>query len=153
MKARRPCFGLCFVCKCSAGRQYYSELVCLGIESFLNHNFRYCNRDFDDEKILIQHQKAKHFKCHICHKKLYTGPGLAIHCMQVRKRSRCNTKKHIFKRKHNYKRHYHCHSSCRCTKRPLTAYPTPYLEGQILNWRSTAWRAFQRKTWKRGGGC
>uniref|UniRef100_H3B9D1 Zinc finger protein 207 n=1 Tax=Latimeria chalumnae TaxID=7897 RepID=H3B9D1_LATCH len=43
----------------------------------------YCNRDFDDEKILIQHQKAKHFKCHICHKKLYTGPGLAIHCMQV----------------------------------------------------------------------
>ena len=33
----------------------------------------YCNRIFDDEKILIQHQKAKHFKCHICHKKLYTG--------------------------------------------------------------------------------
>ncbi|XP_075994861.1 BUB3-interacting and GLEBS motif-containing protein ZNF207-like [Genypterus blacodes] len=45
----------------------------------------YCNRDFDDEKILIQHQKAKHFKCNICHKKLYTGPGLAIHCMQVHK--------------------------------------------------------------------
>ncbi|KAJ4932591.1 hypothetical protein JOQ06_011009, partial [Pogonophryne albipinna] len=45
----------------------------------------YCNRDFDDEKILIQHQKVKHFKCHICHKKLYTGPGLAIHCMQVHK--------------------------------------------------------------------
>ncbi|KAK5885108.1 hypothetical protein CesoFtcFv8_018854 [Champsocephalus esox] len=42
----------------------------------------YCNRDVDDEKILIQHQKAKHFKCHICHKKRYTGPGLAIHCMQ-----------------------------------------------------------------------
>ncbi|CAM9401928.1 BUB3-interacting and GLEBS motif-containing protein ZNF207 isoform X1 [Lampetra fluviatilis] len=45
----------------------------------------YCNREFDDEKILIQHQKAKHFKCHICHKKLYTGPGLVIHCMQVHK--------------------------------------------------------------------
>ncbi|XP_076337324.1 BUB3-interacting and GLEBS motif-containing protein ZNF207-like isoform X2 [Tachypleus tridentatus] len=45
----------------------------------------YCGREFDDEKILIQHQKAKHFKCHICHKKLYTGPGLAIHCMQVHK--------------------------------------------------------------------
>uniref|UniRef100_H0XP44 BED-type domain-containing protein n=2 Tax=Otolemur garnettii TaxID=30611 RepID=H0XP44_OTOGA len=45
----------------------------------------YCNRDFDDEKILIQHQKAKHFKCRICHKKLYTGSGLAIHCMQVHK--------------------------------------------------------------------
>ncbi|EEB11203.1 conserved hypothetical protein [Pediculus humanus corporis] len=45
----------------------------------------YCNREFDDEKILIQHQKAKHFKCHICYKKLYTGPGLSIHCMQVHK--------------------------------------------------------------------
>ena len=45
---------------------------------------RYCNREFEDEKILIQHQKAKHFKCHICHKKLYTGPGLQIHCAQVR---------------------------------------------------------------------
>lgn len=46
---------------------------------------RYCNREFEDEKILIQHQKAKHFKCHICGKKLFTGPGLAIHCMQVHK--------------------------------------------------------------------
>ncbi|WKY03491.1 hypothetical protein Q1695_004893 [Nippostrongylus brasiliensis] len=45
----------------------------------------YCNREFDDEKVLIQHQKAKHFKCHICHKKLFSGPGLAIHCMQVHK--------------------------------------------------------------------
>lgn len=53
----------------------------------IEYNFRYCNREFDDEKILIQHQKAKHFKCHICHKKLYTGPGLAIHCMQVHKES------------------------------------------------------------------
>jgi len=45
----------------------------------------YCNREFDDEKILIQHQKAKHFKCHICYKKLFTGPGLGIHCLQVHK--------------------------------------------------------------------
>ncbi|XP_002165881.1 BUB3-interacting and GLEBS motif-containing protein ZNF207 isoform X1 [Hydra vulgaris] len=45
----------------------------------------YCNRDFEEEKVLIQHQKAKHFKCHVCHKKLYTGPGLAIHTMQVHK--------------------------------------------------------------------
>jgi hypothetical protein len=48
-------------------------------------SLRYCNREFDDEKILVQHQKAKHFKCHICHKKLYTAPGLSIHCMQVHK--------------------------------------------------------------------
>lgn len=56
---------------------------------------RYCNRDFDDEKILIQHQKAKHFKCHICHKKLYTGPGLAIHCMQVSQKG-CPWKSELF---------------------------------------------------------
>ena len=43
----------------------------------------YCNREFDDEKILLQHQKAKHFKCNLCHKKLYTGPGLQIHSIQV----------------------------------------------------------------------
>lgn len=55
----------------------------------LTGNRRYCNREFDDEKILIQHQKAKHFKCHICHKKLYTGPGLSIHCMQVSYVGRC----------------------------------------------------------------
>ncbi|CAH8675172.1 unnamed protein product [Schistosoma rodhaini] len=45
----------------------------------------YCNREFDDEKILIQHQKAKHFKCPYCHRKLFTGPGLSIHCNQVHK--------------------------------------------------------------------
>ncbi|XP_054723064.1 BUB3-interacting and GLEBS motif-containing protein ZNF207-like [Uloborus diversus] len=45
----------------------------------------YCNREFADEKILIRHQRAKHFKCHVCHTQVYTGPGLAIHCMQVHK--------------------------------------------------------------------
>ncbi|PAA61679.1 hypothetical protein BOX15_Mlig005122g1 [Macrostomum lignano] len=45
----------------------------------------YCNREFEDEKILIDHQKAKHFKCHVCHRKLFTGPGLVIHCGQVHK--------------------------------------------------------------------
>jgi hypothetical protein len=47
----------------------------------------YCNREFEDEKVLIQHQKAKHFQCPICHKKLFTGPGLAIHCVQVHKQT------------------------------------------------------------------
>jgi hypothetical protein len=45
----------------------------------------YCDRIFDDEKILIQHQKARHFKCNICHKKLSTPSGLVVHCMQVHK--------------------------------------------------------------------
>lgn len=45
----------------------------------------YCNREFDDDKILVQHQRAKHFKCPFCHKKLYSGPGLTVHCVQVHK--------------------------------------------------------------------
>eukprot|EP00118_Oscarella_pearsei_P003400 m.14159 g.14159 ORF g.14159 m.14159 type:complete len:297 (+) comp25574_c0_seq1:67-957(+) len=45
----------------------------------------YCERDFEDEKVLVMHQKAKHFKCHVCHKKMYTAPGLVLHAMQVHK--------------------------------------------------------------------
>ncbi|GBG67955.1 hypothetical protein CBR_g1074 [Chara braunii] len=45
----------------------------------------YCEREFDDEKILIQHQKAKHFKCHVCHKKLSTAGGMVVHVLQVHK--------------------------------------------------------------------
>ncbi|XP_047319024.1 protein SUPPRESSOR OF FRI 4-like isoform X2 [Impatiens glandulifera] len=45
----------------------------------------YCEREFDDEKVLVQHQKAKHFKCHACHKKLSTASGMIIHVLQVHK--------------------------------------------------------------------
>ena len=45
----------------------------------------YCDREFIDEKVLISHQQAKHFKCHVCHKKLNTAGGLYIHCSQVHK--------------------------------------------------------------------
>ena len=45
----------------------------------------YCDRDFDDEKILIQHQRAKHFKCLFCPKKLNTAGGMALHAAQVHK--------------------------------------------------------------------
>ncbi|KAF8412667.1 hypothetical protein HHK36_000635 [Tetracentron sinense] len=47
----------------------------------------YCDREFDDEKILVQHQKARHFKCHVCQKKLSTAGGMAIHVLQVHKES------------------------------------------------------------------
>eukprot|EP00249_Psilotum_nudum_P018644 c26901_g1_i1 orf=280-1491(+) len=47
----------------------------------------YCEREFEDEKILVQHQKAKHFKCHVCHKKLSTAGGMVIHVLQVHKES------------------------------------------------------------------
>ncbi|CAL0318594.1 unnamed protein product [Lupinus luteus] len=47
----------------------------------------YCDREFDDEKILVQHQKAKHFKCHVCHKKFSTTGSMIIHVLQVHKES------------------------------------------------------------------
>ena len=45
----------------------------------------YCERAFDDEKVLILHQKAKHFKCDFCQKKLSTAGGLVVHIVQVHK--------------------------------------------------------------------
>ena len=45
----------------------------------------YCERDFDDLKILIQHQKAKHFKCERCGRRLNTAGGLGVHMNQVHK--------------------------------------------------------------------
>lgn len=45
----------------------------------------YCDREFDDEKVLIQHQKAKHFKCTQCNRKLDLASGLVVHMMQVHK--------------------------------------------------------------------
>ena len=35
----------------------------------------YCERDFDDIKILMLHQKAKHFKCERCGRRLNTAGG------------------------------------------------------------------------------
>jgi transcription elongation factor Elf1 len=45
----------------------------------------YCDREFLDEKTLLAHQSARHFKCHVCHKKLSTAGGLYIHVSQVHK--------------------------------------------------------------------
>jgi len=45
----------------------------------------YCERTFDDEKTLIVHQRARHFKCQFCHRRLNTIGGLKIHCYQVHK--------------------------------------------------------------------
>ncbi|KAM5463313.1 hypothetical protein MauCBS54593_007520 [Microsporum audouinii] len=47
----------------------------------------YCERDFDDLKILISHQKAKHFKCERCGRRLNTAGGLSVHMSQVHKES------------------------------------------------------------------
>jgi len=45
----------------------------------------YCDREFEDERILIQHQKAKHFKCDWCTKKMQNAGGLVVHALQVHK--------------------------------------------------------------------
>ncbi|KZV94657.1 hypothetical protein EXIGLDRAFT_645013 [Exidia glandulosa HHB12029] len=45
----------------------------------------YCEREFEDEKVLMQHQKAKHFKCRNCPRRLNTAGGLAVHVQQVHK--------------------------------------------------------------------
>ena len=45
----------------------------------------YCERDFDNLKVLVDHQKARHFKCGHCNKRLGTSKGLAIHTNQVHK--------------------------------------------------------------------
>jgi len=38
----------------------------------------YCERDFEDLKLLISHQKAKHFKCETCGRRLNTAGGTSI---------------------------------------------------------------------------
>lgn len=47
----------------------------------------YCDRTFDREKVLIQHQRAKHFKCVECGKRLGTAQGMHIHMYQVHKQT------------------------------------------------------------------
>ena len=45
----------------------------------------YCDREFDDDNVLITHQKARHFKCPTCNKKLVTAQSLMVHLSQVRR--------------------------------------------------------------------
>ncbi|GJQ11234.1 hypothetical protein GpartN1_g3025.t1 [Galdieria partita] len=45
----------------------------------------YCDRDFQEEKILASHQKEKHFKCQWCNKRLMSVKGLVVHAQQVHK--------------------------------------------------------------------
>jgi len=46
----------------------------------------YCDRTFENEKVLIQHQRAKHFKCVVCHKRLGSAHGMMVHVFQVHKK-------------------------------------------------------------------
>ena len=40
-------------------------------------------REFVDEGVLITHQRNKHFKCEVCGKKMNSGAGLRVHCLNV----------------------------------------------------------------------
>ncbi|KAI1818223.1 hypothetical protein GGS20DRAFT_529023 [Poronia punctata] len=58
------------------------------VEEILNRPWcYYCERDFEDLKLLISHQKAKHFKCDRCGRRLNTAGGLSVHMNQVHKES------------------------------------------------------------------
>eukprot|EP00873_Tetraselmis_striata_P028273 jgi/Tetstr1/448537/TSEL_035799.t2 len=66
------------------------RMICMGRNKKKKREFEeiriycfYCDRQFKDEEILIDHQRAKHFKCEVCNKKLSTAKGLATHCYQV----------------------------------------------------------------------
>lgn len=43
----------------------------------------YCDKEFNNEVILHQHQKAKHFSCKECKKRFSTAPALETHMLQV----------------------------------------------------------------------
>ena len=45
----------------------------------------YCDREFEDEKVLINHQRARHFKCEVCNKRLSSANGMSIHVAFVHK--------------------------------------------------------------------
>lgn len=58
------------------------------LEDVLNRPWcYYCEKDVDDYKQLVDHQKAKHFQCHVgtCHRRLNTAGGLKVHMAQVHK--------------------------------------------------------------------
>jgi hypothetical protein len=45
----------------------------------------YCDKEFNNEIILHQHQKARHFNCKICRKRFSTAPALDTHVLQTHK--------------------------------------------------------------------
>ena len=45
----------------------------------------YCDKEFNNEIILHQHQKARHFNCVACRKRFSTAPALGTHIIQVHK--------------------------------------------------------------------
>lgn len=47
----------------------------------------YCAKPFDTEEILVQHQKASHFKCVICARRFVNIPALGVHMKTVHQKN------------------------------------------------------------------
>ncbi len=47
----------------------------------------YCDKEFNNELILHQHQKARHFNCVKCRKRFSTAPALDTHQIQVHRQN------------------------------------------------------------------
>jgi len=47
----------------------------------------YCDRIFENERVLIQHQRAKHFQCPWCTRKISSAHGMQVHAFQVHQRT------------------------------------------------------------------
>lgn len=45
----------------------------------------YCDREFEDLKVLIIHQKTRHFRCGHCQRKMNSASGLVVHLAQLHK--------------------------------------------------------------------
>ena len=54
---------------------------------FLKPFCYYCDKEFNNELILHQHQKARHFNCAKCKKRFSTAPALDTHELQVHRSS------------------------------------------------------------------
>ena len=53
--------------------------------SYLKPFCYYCDKVCNDEIVLHQHQKAKHFSCQTCKKKFSTASSMGSHMSQVHK--------------------------------------------------------------------
>lgn len=43
----------------------------------------YCDKEFDNANILLQHQKNRHFACNRCNRKFSTAASMSTHMLQV----------------------------------------------------------------------
>eukprot|EP00906_Rhabdomonas_costata_P017024 RCo024497 len=94
----------------------------------------YCDKEFQNEKVLIDHQKAKHFKCPHCMKKLPSTGGLSAHVLQVHKETIKNFGDAEAK------------GAANNTQLKASKFPTRRKAETILSWTCTEWMASRRSS-------